>query len=73
MASKFPALTAPAIPAGFKPLLLLVGLAAAVAAGVGITLWTKGPTFSVLYSTLPDDEGAAVTKAFATAGIEYKV
>lgn len=73
MASKFPAMSAPAIPAGFKPLLLLIGLAAAVAAGVGITLWSKGPTYSVLYSSLPDDEGAAVTKALATAGIEYRV
>jgi len=38
----------PNLAAGLRPLLLLVGLAAAVAAGVGVTLWTKGPTYSVL-------------------------
>jgi flagellar M-ring protein FliF len=63
----------PALSAGLKPMLLLVGLAAAVAAGVGVTLWTKGPTYSVLYATLPDAEAAAVTKALSAAGIEYRV
>ena len=32
------------IPAGLKPLLMLVGVAAAVAAGVGIVLWSQGPS-----------------------------
>ena len=35
-----------------KPLLLLVGVAAAVAAGVGVMLWSVGPTYSLLYSNL---------------------
>lgn len=61
------------ISAGMRPLLLLVGLAAAVAAGVGITLWSKGPTFTTLYATLPDQDAAAVTKSLASAGIAYRM
>ncbi len=59
--------------AGIKPVLLLVGLAAAIAVGVGVTLWSKGPTYSVLYATLPDAEAAAVTKVLSGAGIEYRI
>jgi flagellar M-ring protein FliF len=40
---------------------------------VGVTLWTKGPTFSVLYATLADEEAAAVTRSLSTAGIEYRM
>jgi flagellar M-ring protein FliF len=63
----------PAVSAGLRPLLLLAGLAAAVAVGVGVTLWTKGPTYSVLYATLPDQDAAAVTKSLAGAGIDYRM
>jgi len=35
--------------AGLRPLLLLVGIAAAVAAGVTVVLWSRGPNFSMLY------------------------
>ena len=61
------------ISAGMRPLLLLLGLAAAVALGVGITLWSRGPTFATLYATLPDEDAAAVTKSLAAAGIEYRM
>ena len=37
---------------GMKPLVLLVGVAAAVAAGVGVMLWSVGPTYSLLYANL---------------------
>ena len=37
---------------GLKPLILLVGVAAAVAAGVGVMLWSVGPTYSLLYGNL---------------------
>ena len=61
------------ISAGLRPLLLLVGLAAAVAAGVGVTLWSQGPTYSVLYGTLNDEDAAAVTRALSGAGIGYRL
>ena len=59
--------------AGLRPLLMLIGLAAAVAAGVGVTLWSQGPTFSVLYGNLNDEDAAAVTRALSGAGIAYRL
>ena len=58
---------------GMKPLLLLVGVAAAVAAGVFVTLWSKGPTYSLLYSSLGSSDQAAVAQALDSAGIPYRL
>jgi flagellar M-ring protein FliF len=63
----------PALGSGLKPVMLLVGLAAAVAAGVGIVLWSQGPTYGLLYSNLADEDAAAVTQSLAGAGIEYRM
>ena len=45
-------LPVPRIASGLKPLLLLVGVAAAIAVGVGVMLWAIGPTYSLLYANL---------------------
>jgi flagellar M-ring protein FliF len=59
--------------AGLKPLVLLVGVAAAVAAGVGVMLWSVGPTYSLLYSNLPPEDAASITQALDSARIPYKL
>ncbi len=61
------------ISAGFKPVLLLVGIAAAVAAGVGAVLWSQGPTFNILYANLSTEDTAAITQALSGAGIPYRL
>jgi flagellar M-ring protein FliF len=58
---------------GFKPLLLLVGVAAAIAAGVGVMLWSVGPTYSLLYSNLAPEDTAQITQSLESAGIPYKL
>jgi len=58
---------------GLKPLVLLVGVAAAIAAGVGIMLWSIGPTFSLLYSNLAGEDAAQITQALDSARIPYKL
>src|SRR5262245_54353758 len=58
---------------GLKPLLLLVGVAAAVAAGVGVMLWSVGPTYSLLYANLGGEDAAQVAQALDGAGIPYKL
>ncbi len=64
--------TAPqGVMAGIKPLILLVGLAAAVAAGVGAALWSQGPTYNLLYGNLASDVAAQITQVLGGAGIEY--
>lgn len=61
------------IPAAFKPLLLLLGVAAAVAAGVSVVLWSKEPTYSLLYGNLGQQDAAQIVQALQAAGIAYKL
>ena len=61
------------IPANLKPLLLLVGIAAAVAAGVMVVLWSKGPNYSLLYTNLTSEDQAQVASALESAGIPYRL
>jgi flagellar M-ring protein FliF len=58
---------------GLKPLILLVGVAAAVAAGVGVMLWSVGPTYSLLYGNLAGEDAAQITQALEGGGIPYKL
>lgn len=62
----------PAI-AGLKPLLLLIGVAAAVAAGVGIALWSQAPSYSLLFGNLSDADAAQLTQSLDQSGIPYRV
>lgn len=59
--------------AGLKPLLLLIGIAAAVAAGVSVVLWSRGPSYSLLYGNLATEDQAQITQALDTAGIPYRL
>jgi flagellar M-ring protein FliF len=61
------------IPAGLKPLLLLIGIAAAVAVGVTVVLWSRGPSFSLLYNNLSTEDQAAVAQALDAAQIPYRL
>ncbi|HEV2272216.1 MAG TPA: flagellar basal-body MS-ring/collar protein FliF, partial [Steroidobacteraceae bacterium] len=61
------------LPASVRPLLLLIGIAAAVAAGVWIVLWSRGPTYSLLYANLSPQDEAQVAQALDAAQIPYKL
>jgi flagellar M-ring protein FliF len=59
--------------ASLRPLLLLLGVAAAVAAGVAVMLWWQGPDWSLLYGNLSARDSSEVVQALQTAGIQYKL
>jgi flagellar M-ring protein FliF len=61
------------LPPGLKPLLLLVGVAAAVAAGVMVVLWSRVPNYSLLYTDLASNDQAAVAQALDSSGIPYRL
>ncbi len=61
-----------AIPA-VRQLLLLVGVAASVAVGFAVVLWSQSPVFTQLYSDLDTADAAQVAEALRGAGIEYKL
>ncbi|MGB6487229.1 MAG: flagellar basal-body MS-ring/collar protein FliF [Steroidobacteraceae bacterium] len=61
------------LPASLRPLLLLIGIAAAVAAGVWIVLWSRGPTYSLLYANISPQDEAQIAQALEAAQIPYKL
>src|SRR5258705_11782857 len=61
------------IPPSLKPLMLLIGVAAAVAAGVGVVLWSKEPTYSLLYANLDQQDAAQVTQALDASAVPYRL
>jgi flagellar M-ring protein FliF len=50
-----------------------VGIAMAVAAGVTVVLWSRGPTYSMLYANLGTQDVAQVTQALDAAQIPYRM
>lgn len=61
------------IPPSLKPLVMLIGIAAAVAAGVGVVLWSKEPTYGLLYGNLGQQDAAQIAQALDASGIPYKL
>jgi len=73
MANESSVVLSPAARFNARPLLLLVGIAAAVAAGVAVMLWWQGPNWSLLYGNLEANDASQVVQALQTAGIKYKL
>src|SRR5580698_5865936 len=73
MAAENAIAAAPGLPAGLKPILLLVGIAAAVAAGLTVAMWWRGPSYSLLYANLGAEDQAQIAQALDAAQIPYRV
>ncbi|WP_049623331.1 flagellar basal-body MS-ring/collar protein FliF [Frateuria defendens] len=56
-----------------RQLLLLVAVAAAVAFGVAVVLWSRGPSYGLLYAGLEQRDAAAVTQALQAGNVPYKL
>jgi len=57
----------------FRQLALMAGLAASIALGVAIVMWSQQPNFSMLYSGLSDQDSLEITNALDRAGIPHKI
>ncbi|MGN6283007.1 flagellar basal-body MS-ring/collar protein FliF, partial [Frateuria sp.] len=56
-----------------RQLLLLVGMAAAVALGVAVVLWSRGPNWGLLYAGLGQQDAAAITQALQSTNTPYQL
>src|SRR5262245_18540366 len=61
------------LPPAFKQILLLVGLAAAVAAGVFLVFWSQGENYTPLYSGLADRDIGEITAQLDSANVPYEL
>ncbi len=52
---------------------LMAGLAASVAIGVAVVLWSQQPAHKLLYSNLADQDSAAIADSLQRAGIPYSL
>jgi flagellar M-ring protein FliF len=50
-----------------------VGVAVAVAVGVVVVLWSRGPTYTLMYANLGAEDEAQVAQALDAAGIPYQL
>ena len=52
---------------------VMIGIAASVALGVAVVLWSQTPNYSLLFGSLAEKDAAEVLTALQQAGIEFKV
>lgn len=57
----------------FRQLAVMVGIAASVALGVAVVLWSQTPNFSPLYGNLGQKDAAEVVAALEQAGVEFRI
>lgn len=61
-----------AIP-GLRQLMLLVGLAGAIAAGISIYMWSQKPPMAAVYSSLSTKDSSDVAEALRASNIPFQV
>ncbi|HUH54947.1 MAG TPA: flagellar basal-body MS-ring/collar protein FliF [Rhodanobacter sp.] len=56
-----------------RQLMLLVAVAGAVALGVAVVLWSRGPNYGLLYAGLGQNDAAAITQQLQSANTPFKL
>lgn len=56
-----------------RQIALIVGLALAIAGGIGLYMWARQPVMRPLYSQLDDQDAKQVMDALQASGIQYKL
>ncbi len=57
----------------FKQIAVMVGIAASVAIGVAVVLWSQTPSYSLLFGNLAQQDAMEIAQALQQAGIDYRV
>ena len=57
----------------FRQLGFLFAIAASVALGVYVVLWSQTPNYSLLYGSMSDQDASQVVEALQKAGIDFKL
>jgi flagellar M-ring protein FliF len=52
---------------------VMVGIAASVAIGVAVVLWSQTPSYSPLFGNLPQKDAMEIAQALQAAGIKYEI
>ncbi|MES9850384.1 MAG: flagellar basal-body MS-ring/collar protein FliF [Candidatus Thiodiazotropha sp. L084R] len=56
-----------------RQIAVMVGIAASVALGVAVVLWTQKPSYSPLFGNLPHKDAVEIAQALQQAGIKYEI
>ncbi|MCG8016416.1 MAG: flagellar M-ring protein FliF [Candidatus Thiodiazotropha sp. 'RUGA'] len=56
-----------------RQIAVMVGIAASVALGVAVVLWTQKPSYAPLFGNLPNKDAMEISQALQQAGIEYEI
>lgn len=57
----------------FRQIAVMVGIAASVAIGVAVVLWSQTPSYSLLFGNLAQQDAMEIAQALQQAGIDYRV
>lgn len=56
-----------------RQIAIMVGIAASVAIGVAVVLWSKSPAYSPLFGNLAPKDAMEISQALQQSGVEYKI
>ena len=56
-----------------RQIAVMIGIAASVALGVAVVLWSQAPNFAPLYGNLAEKDASEVMEALQQAGVEFRV
>lgn len=56
-----------------RQLAVMVGIAASVALGVAVVLWSQAPNYAPLYGNLAEKDASQVMEALQQAGVDFRV
>ena len=52
---------------------VMIGIAASVALGVAVVLWSQTPSYSLLYGNLEQKDATEIVEALSQSAIEFKI